>query len=393
MRSRDICHARLVDVTHQTCTVITVTRSPVTAPTSRLPSGERALKRMRTYTSISLAAVVLMFCGIVLVQTTQSSIVIAVIVTSLVTTAYAVFWENGAPLALTIAALVTSTTTWVLTVWLQEPPTSFFYLAIVFGILAFGRRRAPWRRHALFAAVLGVAPILIASLLGSTLAVTAYLSSVAFALIAAFGLFALNRYGFNLYLEIDDARRLAAELAVAQERYRFAADLHDIQGHTLHVIRLKTQLADKLIDRDPAAAHAHLQEAQELIAQTLAETRSLAFGDRHVAFASEFANAEALLVAAGIRWTSTGALSTGPHDALFGLVMREATTNILRHAQATRVTVTLSDGRLEIVNDGSARAARTLSGLATLAARFEAIGGTLRTSSVDGTFTTTAEAS
>ena len=372
---------------------MTVTRSPVTVPTPRPPSGERALKRMRIYTSVSLGVVVLMFCGIVLVQTTHPALVVTVIITSLVTTAYTVFWENGAPLPLTIAALVTAVGTWTLAVWLQEPPTSFFYTAIVFGILAFGRRRSPWRRHVLFAALVGLAPVAAASLLGSTIPVTAYLTSVAFAIIASFGLFALNRYGFNLYLEIDDARRIAAELAVAQERYRFAADLHDIQGHTLHVIRLKTQLADKLIDRDPAAAHAHLREAQELIAQTLSETRSLAFGDRHVAFASEFANAEALLTAAGIRWSASGTLPLGTHDALFGLVMREATTNILRHAQATHVTVTLSTGRLQIVNDGSPRSARTLSGLATLAARFEAIGGTLRTSSVDGTFTTIAEAS
>jgi len=204
--------------------------------------------------------------------------------------------------------------------------------------------------------------------------------------------FGLNRYGFNLYLEIDAARRVSAELAVAEERYRFAADLHDIQGHTLHVIRLKTQLADKLLDRDPVSAHAQLQEAQELIAQTLAETRSLAFGDRHIAFASELANAEALLVAAGIDWTVSGSLPRGAHDELFGLVMREATTNILRHAQATTVAVTLEPGRISIVNDGSARTGRTLSGLARLAERFEAVGGTLRTTTLDGTFTTTAEA-
>ena len=220
----------------------------------------------------------------------------------------------------------------------------------------------------------------------------AYVATVLAALFGSFGLFALNRYGFNLYLEIDDARRVAAELAVVQERYRFAADLHDIQGHTLHVIRLKTQLADKLLDRDPVAAHAQLQEAQELIAQTLAETRSLAFGDRHIAFASELANAEALLVAAGIDWTVSGSLPRGAHDELFGLVMREATTNVLRHAQATTVAVTLEPGRISIVNDGSARTGRTLSGLARLAERFEAVGGTLRTTTADGTFTTTAEA-
>lgn len=357
-----------------------------------MPSGERALKRMRTYTTISLAGVVLMFSAFVLLQPTPPSLVAAVIVTGLVTTAYAVFWENGAPLALTIATLAASTGTWVATIALGELPGSFFFVAIAFGILAFRRRRSVWARYLLAAVAVGVVPILVAVALGSEIVAVAYVATVLAALFGSFGLFALNRYGFNLYLEIDDARRVAAELAVVQERYRFAADLHDIQGHTLHVIRLKTQLADKLLDRDPVAAHAQLQEAQELIAQTLAETRSLAFGDRHIAFASELANAEALLVAAGIDWTVSGSLPRGAHDELFGLVMREATTNILRHAQATTVAVTLEPGRISIVNDGSARTGRTLSGLARLAERFEAVGGTLRTTTADGTFTTTAEA-
>ena len=72
--------------------------------------------------------------------------------------------------------------------------------------------------------------------------------------------------------------------------------------------------------------------------------------------------------------------------------MREATTNILRHAQATAVAVTLEPGRISIVNDGSAHTGRTLSGLARLAERFAAVGGALRTTTQDGTFTTTAEA-
>ena len=287
-----------------------MTRSTETAP----PSGERALGRMRTYTSISLVGVVVMFAAFVLLQPTPPSLIAAVIITGLVTIAYAVFWENGAPLPLTIATLATSTGTWVATIALGELPGTYFFVAIAFGILAFRRRRSRWLRYLLTAIAVGVVPVVVAVALGSEIVATAYVTTVLAALFGSFGLFALNRYGFNLYLEIDDARRVAAELAVVQERYRFAADLHDIQGHTLHVIRLKTQLADKLLDRDPAAAHVQLQEAQDLIAQTLADTRSLAFGDRHVAFASELANAEALLVAAGIDWKVTGTLPRGPHD-------------------------------------------------------------------------------
>ena len=184
---------------------------------------------------------------------------------------------------------------------------------------------------------------------------------------------------------------MSAQLAVAQERYRFAADLHDIQGHTLHVIRLKTQLAAKLMKRDPDVALAHLAEADQLIGDTLANTRSFAFGDRTVSLASELANAKELFAAAGIAWKQSGSAGVaGPHDELLGLVAREATTNILRHAQAKAVTVTVGPGWLSIANDGSPEFTRSLSGLARLAERFAAIGGTLTTSSDGGIFTTEA---
>jgi two-component system sensor histidine kinase DesK len=206
---------------------------------------------------------------------------------------------------------------------------------------------------------------------------------------AAFLLF-FNRYAWGLYLEIDSARRLAADLAVVQERYRFATDLHDIQGHTLHVLRLKTQLAARLIDTEPAVAKVHLQEADALIAETLANTRALAFGDRTVTLASELANASHLFEAAGIDFTVTGTATAGPHEELFGLVLREATTNILRHAQPSSVTVDLEPRRIVVRNDGSPATSRAQSGLARLAERFAAIGGSLKTSTVDGVFSTEA---
>jgi two-component system sensor histidine kinase DesK len=210
--------------------------------------------------------------------------------------------------------------------------------------------------------------------------------------VLAIGLFVLNNYAWGLYLEIDAARRGAADLAVVQERFRFAADLHDIQGHTLHVIRLKTQLARRLLDTNPVAARVHLLEAETLIGETLANTRSLAFGDREVALAAEVANAQALFVAAGIRCDVDGDPGTAVADELFGLAMRETTTNILRHSQATHVQVTIAPDRLVIENDGSPERHRPPSGLARLGERFEAAGGALLTRSSDGIFTTEAVA-
>jgi len=381
-----------MDATRDTCTVSTVipllkTRAQ---PEPRVPSGERALRRMRIYTSVSLGVVVLMFFGLAALQTTSPVLLAMVIATTVVVTAYSMFWEKGAPLWLTLAALGASLTTWITTVALHELPGSIFYLSVVFAVYAFGQGRSRWLRPLIVGLIAAAAPVLIVSGLPFDDFVLPYLATIGLAFFACFGLFGLNRFGFNLYLEIDAARRVGAELAVVQERYRFAADLHDIQGQTLHVIRLKTQLADKLLDRDPAAAHVQLREAQELIAETLAGTRSLAFGDRHVALASELANAEALLTAADIEWRVDGTLPLGPHDELFALVVREATTNILRHAQASRVTVTLAAGSVTVENDGSPATSRSLSGLARLGERFEAAGGSLRTASADGTFTTTA---
>jgi two-component system sensor histidine kinase DesK len=387
-----------MDATRETCTVISV--SPLlktrTRAEPRVPSGERALRRMRIYTSISLGVVVLMFFGLTVLQTTSTLLLVMVIVTTIAVTAYSMFWEKGAPLWLTLVALGTSLVSWVTTVVMHELPGTIFLLAVTFAVYAFtersafGQGRSRWVRPLIVGLLISAAPVVLVSGLPLDAFVPPSFAAIGLAFFATFGLFGLNRFGFNLYLEIDAARRVGAELAVVQERYRFASDLHDIQGQTLHVIRLKTQLADKLLDRDPAAAHEHLREAQQLITETLAGTRSLAFGDRHVALASELANAEALLTAADIEWRVDGTLPLGPHDELFALVVREATTNILRHAQASRVSVTLEPGSVTVTNDGSPATSRSLSGLARLGERFEAAGGALRTASADGIFTTTA---
>ena len=358
--------------------------------TSAAPSGERALRRMRIYTTSSLAIIVLLYCGVAVQQTQTLWLLVALLGTTIIVTAYAFYWEKAAPLWLTITAFVTSLGVWIATVVISELPTSIFLLAVTTSIYAFGGGYPHWQRAAAVGIAAGGIPLIVAKIVEPESNILPWLIGCALAFALALGLFGLNRYAFNLYLEIDDARRLAADLAVAEERYRFAADLHDIQGQTLHVIKLKTQLADRLLDRDPAAAHEHLREAGELIAQTLAGTRSLAFGERTVSSASELANSEALLAAAGIDYTVTGSLAAGEHDDLFGLVVREATTNILRHAQASRVSVALSPGAVTITNNGSPSSQRSLSGLARLGERFAAVGGSLATSSNDGTFVTTA---
>ncbi|MCU1404766.1 MAG: hypothetical protein JWQ43_1069 [Glaciihabitans sp.] len=354
--------------------------------------ARRALSQMHRYTTISLVFVVAAYASIAVVAVETLPVRIALLLGSIALVALVFFWERPGPRWLTIVTLVLGMATWLVTLWLQDNPTTSLLLGTALGILLAQSKRTSWHL-----VVLGILPLFVPLGLAALFIPEMAASAPVYALVAAIlygaaaAAFLLNRYGWNRYLEIDAARRTGAELAVVQERYRFAADLHDIQGHTLHVLRLKTQLADKLIDRDPAAAHEHLAEALELITETLAQTRSLAFGERRVAVASELANARELFEAAGIRWTTHGSFPTHPHEELFGLVVREATTNILRHAQASEVTVRLGRGSIVVSNDGAPATPGPLSGLARLGERFEVVGGSLRTASVGGRFSTEAE--
>lgn len=353
--------------------------------------AERALARMRRYTTVSLVSVVAFFTVLTVLGSQSIAQGVVALVAGAAATWMAQWWENPPPLWITITATAITAALWSYTVLARESPliALMLFLAAMVPISQLRRRR--WSFAAL-ATVLGLVPVAIGWAVQPAAAWYPYgLSVVACSAAGIFFLF-LNRYAWNLYLEIDSARRLAADLAVVQERYRFATDLHDIQGHTLHVLRLKTQLAARLIDGDPAAAKTHLTEADALIAETLANTRALAFGDRTVSLAGELANARHLFEAAGIDVTVTGTPVAGPHEELFGLVLREATTNILRHAQSSTVSVDLEPRRIVVRNDGSPATSRAQSGLARLAERFAAIGGSLTTSTVDGVFSTEAAA-
>ncbi|MFE0250707.1 sensor histidine kinase [Streptomyces sp. NPDC059010] len=190
---------------------------------------------------------------------------------------------------------------------------------------------------------------------------------------------------------LDEARRLEAELAVREERLRFAGDLHDIQGHRLQVIALKSELASRLVEPDPARAAAELKEIRRLAADALSDTRAVVQGYRRTSLDNEIGNATRVLAAAGIDARMTldpAAVAAGLTDSarhLLGLVMREATTNVLRHSQARRADVgfRLVDGhaRLRIGNDGTEDHDHPTgldgTGLRTLAERLRAAGGEL----------------
>ncbi len=204
---------------------------------------------------------------------------------------------------------------------------------------------------------------------------------------------------WRVVLELDRSRLLGAELAVAQERLRFAADLHDIQGHHLQVIALKSELAERLLPVNPEAALENIRETRLIAKQALEETRTLVSGYRETSLENELENAREVLTAAGAGCElQLGAIPADPaaHKAL-AMTVREATTNILRHSDATAAAITLAaapgaDGSpgatlLTISNNGvQSPASGNGTGLLGLRERLEALGGTLETTSDNGRF-------
>lgn len=206
------------------------------------------------------------------------------------------------------------------------------------------------------------------------------------------GLMFPNKRFYDVVEELDESRWREAELAVVRERVRFASDLHDIQGHTLHVVKLKAALAQKLVHREPGRAEQELREIHSLVGDTIAQTKELAYAQRRLNLPAELENAKNLFEAAGIEvhirrvaYPDTGV------SELLGQVLRETTTNILRHAEAAEVRITLSGTGISIVNDGVPDTPLPeLGGLAVLAQRVADEGGTLTVEQEDGRFLTAA---
>ena len=205
------------------------------------------------------------------------------------------------------------------------------------------------------------------------------------------GLMFPNERFYEVVADIEAERDREGELAVVRERMRFAGDLHDIQGHTLHVVKLKVALARKLLHSDPARVEQELREIQALVGDTIEQTRELAYGRRKLNIAAELENAKNLLEAAGMRVRVDCRVEAARADDLLAQVLRETTTNVLRHSRATLVRITLDEGSITVVNDGvDEEGPPQLRGLADLARRVADDGGELTVERRDGRFRTTA---
>jgi two-component system, NarL family, sensor histidine kinase DesK len=194
-----------------------------------------------------------------------------------------------------------------------------------------------------------------------------------------------TRYLMAVTAELADARDERARHAVAEERLRFARDLHDLLGHSLSLIALKTELAGRLVERDPVRARAEMADVEAAARRALAEVRQAVSGYRTVTLAQALAEARSALSAAGVtlRAPAAGTELPGAVDAVLGWVVREATTNVLRHSAARTMTVDVRSGEddvvLTVTDDGRGTAAPRGTGLSGLAERVAALGGRLET--------------
>jgi two-component system sensor histidine kinase DesK len=183
-----------------------------------------------------------------------------------------------------------------------------------------------------------------------------------------------------------DMRAEVVRLAAESERNRIARDLHDVLGHSLTTITVKSALAARLAERDPRRAQREIAEVEELARQALTDVRATVDGYREVTLAGELATGREMLRATGILGDlphSTDPVR-GELQGLFGWVLREALTNIVRHSRATSCTVTWGASWIEVVDNGSAEFVNEGNGLRGMRERVEAVGGTLMAGRADG---------
>ncbi len=189
-----------------------------------------------------------------------------------------------------------------------------------------------------------------------------------------------------LSLSHDEVRRLAA----TAERERIGRDLHDLLGHTLSLITLKLELSRKLFDRDTTAARREVEEAEKVARLALAEVRSAVSGIRATDLAAELASARLLLESSRVHLDYASPPVDLPDEIERGLslVLREAATNIARHAHASRARIELlrehASLRMQIEDNGRGGVGEDGNGISGMRERVRAMGGTLAVESPRG---------
>lgn len=280
---------------------------------------------------------------------------------------------------LALSLLVTA----YLVLWRTDRQFVFPLLAIAVAVAA----RTRW------------APSLIASLtISGAVAVGVESRSIDVALSLGFATFFAGVGTFLMYYlagtvaELRRTRELLARAAVDEERLRFSRDLHDLLGHTLSVMVVAAQAVRRLIGRDPEAAVQHARNIETTGRRALAEVRQAATGYHSVHLRDELANAQAALRAADVRVDADPPAVDlyAEIDSLFGWVVREGTTNVLRHAQARTCRIIVTAGRetatVEVIDDGRGGSTGNGPGLPGLRERVADLGGELTAAPTEAGF-------
>jgi two-component system sensor histidine kinase DesK len=216
-----------------------------------------------------------------------------------------------------------------------------------------------------------------------------YMMPLLAALIGAVTIQAARNEEGNAKLRLAQAE--VERLAKLAERERIARDLHDVLGHTLSVVVLKSELAQKLISRDATRAAAEMAEVERIAREGLAEVRQAITGYRSSGLATELEHVRETLVAAGIQATiEAGSVTLAPaQETALSLALREATTNVIRHAGATSCHIRFyaQDGSvlMEVEDNGRGGTAPFGNGLTGMRERIQELGGVLQRETNRGT--------
>ncbi|MFB8275205.1 sensor histidine kinase [Nocardia colli] len=200
----------------------------------------------------------------------------------------------------------------------------------------------------------------------------------------------LTAWGVRVVDELDRAKGVEAELQVAEERLRFARDLHDIVGRGFSAIAVKSELAAVLSrsgQSDRAAAE--MDEVKTLAVDSMGQMRKLVRGYRGIDLRGEVGGARSLLSAVGCRLDVEGDAAKVParfHEVA-AWVVREGTTNIVEHSSATSAVLTLGDAGMSLRNDRPDGTPGERSGLRGLGERLATVGATLDVTATPEQFT------
>ena len=282
------------------------------------------------------------------------------------------FWHSGRRVFLNIAGILV-----IALVWTPFNPNAMGFFIYASGLV--GRAARPPRAYAWLA---GVVMLIAVEWLAFALPIFVLLFGGALSLLigaVAIHTDELDRQEAALKLSQAEVRRLAA----VAERERIGRDLHDLLGHTLSLITIKAELAGKLASRGDSRAEQEIREVERISRGALREIREAVSGLRRTDLDAELANARLACEAGNVSLT----IDRRPFDvspdrqATLALCLREAITNVVRHAAAGRCRASLvrEDGRIRLVveDDGRGGAIREGAGLAGMRERVEEAGGTM----------------